>query len=56
MSCSGSFSAPATHVFSVKRELDDHGKDITLLVEGGLKTKEGIGEHCHSHVRGSYLQ
>lgn len=32
-----------THDIAVKKELG--GKDITLLVEGGLKTKEDLGEH-----------
>lgn len=33
----------SSHDHAVKKELE--GKDITLLVEGGLKTKEDLGEH-----------
>lgn len=47
-------SAPPAHphVHAVKKELE--GKDITLLVEGGLKTKEDLGKHCMPPSRLEY--
>lgn len=44
----GSFCASTANGAVVQKELE--GKDITLLVEGGLKTREDIGERCHFHL------
>lgn len=37
----------------MKKELE--GKDVTLLVEGGLKTKEDLGERSHVTVARCYF-